>query len=111
MTKVNVKDMVLAEGVVETITMMAAQEVEGVVSLGEASSFWDRFSEERKGVVVSTDENGDTCLALHLKVKYGYPLPALAAEVRRVVSDAVCSQLGTKPGRIDIYIDSLHFDR
>ena len=109
MTEANRDEMTLAPGVLETIVGLAAQEVEGVETVGSSMPLRGLLGKS-SGISAAAAEDGSTDIDVHVQVRYGYPLPELAASLRRAVYDAVSSQIGIKVGRIDVYIDGLKFD-
>lgn len=115
MTELNVEGMALAPGVVETIASMAANDVEGVASVGPSSPnpILSKLSNKssNQGVEVSLDDDGKLQIAIHVEVYYGYSLPDLAAKLRQSISDAVTIQVGVPVGSIDVYIDAINFAR
>ena len=115
MSDLNIEGMTLAPGVVETIISLAARDVEGVASIGPAttSGLMDLIGGGRpstQGIAVTTDENDELHVSIRMDVKSGNVLPDLAANVRRAVVDAVATQVGVKVASVDIYIDGIQFE-
>lgn len=115
MTELNIEGMEIAPSVVETIVSLAAQSVEGVVSIGDPATSGIRSiiaggKPSTQGIEVENDENGDLHVSVRLHVKSGQVLPELAAGVRQAIADALNSQLGVKTGAVDVYIDGIQFD-
>ena len=115
MSDLNIEGMTIAPGVVETIISLAARDVEGVASIGPAttSGLMDLIGGGRpstQGIEVTTDENDELHVSLRMDVKSGNVLPDLAANVRRAVVDAVATQVGVKVAAVDIYIDGIQFE-
>ena len=115
MSDLNIEGMTIAPGVVETIISLAARDVEGVASIGPAttSGLMDLIGGGRpstQGIEVTTDENDELHVSIRMDVKSGNVLPDLAANVRRAVVDAVATQVGVKVASVDIYIDGIQFE-
>ncbi|MBQ1450304.1 MAG: Asp23/Gls24 family envelope stress response protein [Eggerthellaceae bacterium] len=115
MSDLNIEGMTIAPGVVETIISLAARDVEGVASIGPAttSGLMDLIGGGRpstQGIEVTTDENDELHVSIRMDVKSGNVLPDLAANVRRAVVDAVATQVGVKVAAVDIYIDGIQFE-
>ena len=115
MSELNIEGMTIAPGVVETIISLAARDVEGVASIGPAttSGLMDLIGGGRpstQGIEVTTDENDELHVSIRMDVKSGNVLPDLAANVRRAVVDAVATQVGVKVAAVDIYIDGIQFE-
>ncbi len=115
MSDLNIEGMTIAPGVVETIISLAARDVEGVASIGPAttSGLMDLIGGGRpstQGIEVTTDENDELHVSIRMDVKSGNVLPDLAANVRRAVVDAVATQVGVTVAAVDIYIDGIQFE-
>lgn len=115
MTELNVDGMALASGVVETIVSIAANEVEGVASVGPSSANGLRSMFAGKpsthGIDITVDDEDKLNIAVRVDVYYGYALPEIAANLRQAVADAVASQVGIGVGSVDVYIDGMQFAR
>ena len=115
MTELNVDGMALAPGVVETIVSIAANEVEGVASVGSAAAGGLRSvfgsKPSTQGIDITVDEEDKLHISIRVDVYYGYVLPDLAANIRQAISDAVTSQVGIPVGSVDVYIDGMQFAR
>lgn len=114
MTKdLNVAGMSLAPGVVETIISIAANEVEGVASVGSytASGIRSKFAAKpsTSGIGVSEDAEGKLSVTIHIEVFGGYPLPDLADALREAIADALLVQVGIEVAAIDVYVDGIQF--
>ena len=115
MSDLNIEGMTIAPGVVETIISLAARDVEGVASIGPAttSGLMDLIGGGRpstQGIEVTTDENDELHVSIRMDVKSGNVLPDLAANVRRAVVDAIATQVGVKVAAVDIYIDGIQLE-
>ena len=115
MSDLNIEGMTIAPGVVETIISLAARDVEGVASIGPAttSGLMDLIGGGRpstQGIEGTTDENDELHVSIRMDVKSGNVLPDLAANVRRAVVDAIATQVGVKVAAVDIYIDGIQFE-
>lgn len=106
--------MAIADGVVETIVVMAVQEVQGVAAIvGSSTSgrLAGRLTQKSavKGVEVFPNEDDSVAVAVRVVVTYGYPLPAIADAIREAVVDAVLTQIGLAVSNVDVYIDGIQF--
>lgn len=115
MTDLNIKGMEVAPNVVETIISLAANEVEGVASVGDPTAngilaFIGGGKPSTQGIEIEEDANGELVVTLSLHVKSGQVLPDVAANVRQAVADAVTTQVGVKVAAVDVYIDGIQFD-
>ena len=115
MTELNLDGMALAPGVVETIVSIAANEVDGVASVGPstASGLRSVFAGKpsTQGIEVSVDEDDKLVVSVRIDVYHGYVLPDLAANLRTAIADAVASQVGVSVASVDVYIDGIQFAR
>lgn len=114
MSELSVDGMALAPGVVETIVSIAANEVDGVASIGPSSSGLLSKIGGRSGtpgIEVGANEAGELLVSIHVEVCYGYVLPDVAANLRRAVADALSCQVGATIASIDVYVDGISFDR
>jgi len=114
MTDISIDGMALAPGVVETIVFIAANEVEGVASVGltGASGLRSRLASKgaAQGIQIEANDDDTLHISVRVEVLYGYPLPDVAARIRSSVADAVLSQVGIPVSSVDIYIDSIRFE-
>ena len=113
MNELNLDGMALAPGVVETIVSIAANEVEGVASVGSAAAGGLRSvfgsKPSTQGIDIAVDDEEKLCVSVRIDVYYGHVLPELAAQVRMAVADAVASQVGIQVASVDVYIDGIQF--
>lgn len=114
MSDLNLQGMALADGVVETIVSIAVQDIEGVASIGNASSASGLLAAFQTkpvthGIEVLANDDDTLSVAIRIEVYYGYALPDIADQVRQAISDAVLSQVGLKVGSVDVYIDGIQF--
>ena len=100
----NVDGMSLAPGVVETIISIAANEVEGVASVGSLVA-----KPSTAGIETVLDADGKLQVALHIEVYHGQVLPELAARLREAVADALLVQVGLEVASVDIFVDGIQF--
>lgn len=112
--RLNSNGMSVAPGVVDTIIAIAAEEVDGVVSIGQtaSSSLRSRIAGKagRAGIETVIEPDGKLGITLHMEVMHGYVLPELAAKVRQSVSDALLVQVGVETAYVDIYVDGITFE-
>ena len=114
MNELNLDGMALAPGVVETIVSIAANEVEGVASVGSAAARRPALrvrqpSRPRRASTSPWTRTTSWCISVRVDVYYGYVLPDLAANLRQAVADAVASQVGVQVASVDVYIDGIQF--
>ena len=113
MNELNLDGMALAPGVVETIVSIAANEVDGVASVGSAATGGLRSvfgaKPSTQGIDIAVGEDEKLNISIRVDVYYGHVLPDLAANVRQAVADAVASQVGAHVGTVDVYIDGIQF--
>lgn len=115
MTDLNIDGMAIAPGVVETIISLAANEVEGVASVGDPTTsgilnIIGGGKPSTQGIEIETDEDNRLHVTARLYVKSGQVLPDIAAAVRQAVADAVATQVGAEVAEVDIFIDGIQFD-
>ena len=113
MTDLNIDGMAIAPGVVETIVSIAANEVDGVASVGPSATSGLRAmfagKPSTQGIDIAVDDEEKLCISVRIDVYYGHVLPDLAAQVRMAVADAVASQVGMQVSSVDVYIDGIQF--
>lgn len=111
--ELNVDGMSLAPGVVETIISIAANEVDGVASVGSFAASGLRSLLAAKpstsGIETAIDDDGKLLVTLHVEVFSGHVLPDLAAALRQAIADALLVQVGVEVAAVDIYIDGIQF--
>ena len=114
MTDINIEGLAIAPGVIETIVSLAARDVAGVASVGDAATGGIRTfiggKPSTQGVDIDMDENNDLHVSIRLVVESGNVLPDVAANVRQAISDAVSTQVGAKVGSVDVFIDGVQFE-
>lgn len=113
MTDLNVDGMALAPGVIETIISIAANEVEGVASVGSTTAGGLRAMFATKpptqGIEIEVTDNDKLHISVRIDVYYGFVLPEVAAEIRSTVAEAVGCQIGVPVESVDVYIDGIQF--
>lgn len=113
MNDLNIDGMALAPGVVETIISIAANDVEGVASVGGAGPNGLRqiFTAKpaTQGIEIDVTENDKLKIAIRIDVYYGYSLPDIAQAIRSSIADAVTSQIGIPVESVDVYVDGIQF--
>ena len=113
MNELNLDGMALAPGVVETIVSIAANEVEGVASVGSAAAGGLRSvfgaKPSTQGIDIAVDEDDKLVISVRVDVYYGYVLPELAAQLRTAIAEALATQAGVEVSSVDVYIDGLQF--
>lgn len=93
----NVGSVQIADEVVAVIASLAAMEVEGVDSIADtqANELKNKFGSKSapKGVKVTVVDSNVSC-DLALNLKFGHPIPALAAQVQERVKSAIENMTG-----------------
>ena len=106
--------MTLAPGVVDTIISLTANGLEGVSSIGTpAGGFFARLAKRptTSGISTKIDDDGKLEITLHIVAKYGYSLTELAENLRNAIAEALLVQVGVEVAFVDIYVDSISFDK
>lgn len=98
----------IAVNVVDTIVRLAAQDIEGVEVVSAPSI---RKMANVRPVEVGTDAEGRLVVGVHVRVRYGTKIHEAAAAIKRAVSDAASTQIGLAPYAVDVYVDSLVFEK
>lgn len=113
MTDLNIDGMALAPGVIETIISIAAQEVEGVASVGSTNTGGLRAMFASKpatqGIEIDVTDSDKLRISVRIDVYYGFVIPEIAAQIRAAVTDAVGCQIGIPVDSVDVYIDGIQF--
>lgn len=101
----------IAPDVLDTIVALALNDVDGVASVGGApSKIRSLFSKsEQQGVSVTQNEDDTVDVNVVLTVLDGHSLNTIAAEVRKVIADAILSQAGYTVNRVDVHVDGILF--
>lgn len=111
----NLSSMTIAPGVVDRVVAIAAEEVEGVSSVGSyvSGGLLSRLASraKREAILTEVDESGKLNVKIHLNMVYGYSIPKVAAEVRQSVADALLLQAGIEVGNVDIMVESVTFKK
>ena len=103
-------DTIIGDEVVASIAGMAAQEIEGVGSLGKSAvrralsgAFADAAEKARSGVAVEVGKR--ECLVdLQLNVLYGYSIPNIINEVRKKVAARLLEFTGLVAKEINVRV-------
>ena len=105
-----VGDTVIGDDVVASIAGLAAQEVEGVGSLGRSTvrrslsgAFADAAEKARTGVAVEVGKR-ECIVDLQLNVLYGYSIPSIINEARKKVAARLLEFTGLIAKEINIRI-------
>ena len=105
-----VGDTVIGDDVVASIAGLAAQEVEGVGSLGRSTvrralsgAFADAAEKARAGVAVEVGKR-ECIVDLQLNVLYGYSIPSIINEARKKVAARLLEFTGLIAKEINIRI-------
>ena len=103
-------DTIIGDEVVASIAGMAAQEIDGVGSLGKSAvrralsgAFADAAEKARSGVAVEVGKR--ECLVdLQLNVLYGYSIPNIINEVRKKVAGRLLEFTGLVAKEINVRV-------
>ena len=113
MNELNLDGMALAPGVVETIVSIAANEVEGVASVGSAAAGGLRSvfgaKPSTQGIDIAVDEDDKLVISVRVDVYYGYVLPELAANLRPHLARHGIGHGLAQVSSVDVYIDGIQF--
>jgi uncharacterized alkaline shock family protein YloU len=99
----------IAPEVLQTISGLAATQVEGVIGLGggvvsDLNQFFGRKN-PRQGIKVEVGE--ETAIEVSLIVKYGYHIPDVGREVQEKVKSAVESMTGIPVDKVVVRIEGV----
>lgn len=105
---------VIEDQVIGAIASTAAQEIEGVASLGSGSVrriFAERFgSAERRarGVGVVSGRR-EAIMDLDIRVYYGYSIPNIVEQIRHNVSTRIHEMCGLETKEINVTVSGIEF--
>ena len=104
-------DIKINHSVVAGIVRLAAQEVEGVHSVGGGfvEGLTGMFSQKNseRGVQVSENEVGDYVIEVRVNLLFGYELAAVGARVQQNVAKQVTRMTMKAVDRVDVVIDGV----
>lgn len=105
----------VAPGVVDTIVTLAAEAVEGVAAVGAPGLAGLVQKGVAKGasraVDVTTNDEGEISVAVHIQVAYGNQLLEVGRNVQAAVTDAMASQVGVSVASVDVFVDGICFEK
>ncbi len=108
----------IAPEVIGVIVSRAAEEAEGVASVGEknlasnlVSMFSTRSAPAAPAVEATVTADDRLAVTVRLVVFFGYPFKKLAESVRSAVAHAIDAQVGVGVARVDVCIDGLVFPK
>jgi len=111
--EIQVGDLSLAPGVLETIVTLAAREVEGVAQIcgsqGLAQLAQKAVNKQAARSVSVTAEGDAVSVALHIEAEYGPSLRDVARAVQRAVAEAIENQIGARVAKVDVFVDAIQF--
>jgi len=103
-----------ASDVLATIAALAANEVEGVVSLGGTSGLADIFKGQSRnltrGVKVETGDN-TVKVEVVIIVDFGSPIPDVAYAIQENVKKAIETMSGMMVSTVDVHVQGVSFDK
>lgn len=104
--------MAIAPDVLDTIVALALKDVDGIASVGQASSKIFSFfgsKQDQQGVTVSQVTENTIDVSVVITVLDGFSLDKIAADARKAIADAIFSQTGYTVNRVDIHVDGILF--
>jgi len=111
--EIQVGDLSLAPGVLETIVTLAARKVDGVAqvcgSQGLAQLAQKAVNKQAARSVSVTTDGQAVSVALHIEVEYGSSLRAVAKAVQEAVAEAIHNQVGAEVAAVDVFVDAIQF--
>jgi uncharacterized alkaline shock family protein YloU len=101
--------------VVASIVRLAALEVSGVaaVSGGFVDGIAERLFSKKggeSGVRVEEDEGGDYRIEIHVILRFGVELAAVAKEIQQRIADQVEKMTSTSVAHVNVFIDGVRTD-
>jgi len=109
-----VGDIKINHSVVANIVRLAAQQVEGVHSVGGGfvEGITEMFSKKdsERGVRVSENEVGEYEIEVKVNLLFGYELAKVGANIQRNVADQVFRMTMKSVDRVDVIIDGVRTD-
>ena len=107
------RNLTIAPGVVETIVSLAIAEVEGIAAVGVRQSPSGLIAALNKkqampGILIY-EEDDQVIVDVHVQVFYGYRLAVIVENVRSAVVDAMCSQASIDVSKVNVTIDAIQF--
>ncbi len=112
MEDLTINGITVSKDAINTLVVMAAREVEGVVcgAEGGAAALIGKLT-AAEDLSCDIAQDGDKLrLGVHIQVEYGKPLPEIANNVRDAVANSVSTQLGLEVSSVDVYIDGIQFE-
>jgi len=102
-------DIKIENSVVATIAAIAAQEIEGIVSLTGKFSLGEMLGrkEADKGVKVEIEENSRAAISVDVKIEYGRNMYDAAHELQRKVKDSVEQMTGLEVEKVNVRINGI----
>lgn len=109
-----VGDIKINHSVVANIVRLAAQQVEGVHSVGGGfvEGITEMFSKKdsERGVRVSENEVGEYEIEVKVNLLFGYELAKVGANIQRNVADQILRMTMKGVDRVDVIIDGVRTD-
>ena len=102
----------IAEEVIAAISVGAVREVDGVSGMMNGNSVADLTNSKKsalknlQGVKIHMADNVLT-LDLYLAVKYGYPIPEVAARVQSAVGSSVEAMTGCSVNAVNVHVSGV----
>ena len=116
--EIKIDGLAIAPAVLSSIVSGAAEEVEGIASVGPhdlasnlVSMLSSRNATSSVPEVEAVVEDGSLHITVRLTVFFGYPFKKLADNVRVAVVKAIDAQVGVPVSAVDVCIDGLVFPK
>lgn len=102
-------DIRIENSVVATIAAIAAQEVEGVASMGGKFSLSEMLGRKDadRGVKVEIEENSRVTIYVDVKIEYGFNMYDAAHELQRKIKNSVEQMTGLAVEKVNIIINGI----
>lgn len=97
----------ISQDVLYGIAQLATEGVAGLTSASPPVGMGELLTGRRaKGIAITRDDDA-LSIELHVRVRYGLAIPAVAAEVQRAVREAVASMTGMVVLSVDVTVDAI----
>ena len=101
----------ISREVIATIARYAAMEIEGVASLPSFATNLKGILKKQSPKAVSIDLSDDVAVIdIHINVKSGVNIPALAEKLQLSVKEAVQNMTGIAVSRVNVIVAGIVFD-
>lgn len=103
----------ISEEVISIIASLAAQEVEGIASLGTSGgALSEILSKKSQGKGVKAEiTGGEAVIDIHITVKYGSKIRELSYSIQDHVKNAVETMAGLEVKSVNVYVDAVEIPK